>query len=61
MDTITLNSRICASLLALFCGYSLTAATVTSGGGKLTVDVQEGENYTLSSSDVNALAGLDLC
>lgn len=61
MDTITLNSRICASLLALFCGYSLTAATVTSGDGKLTVDVQEGENYTLSSSDVNALAGLDLC
>ena len=48
-------------LLALVGGYSLTAATtVTPGDGKLTIDVPTGEDYTLTDSDVSALAGLDL-
>lgn len=47
-------------LLALIGGYSLTAATVAAGDGRLTIDVPAGENYALSDDDVSALAGRDL-
>jgi hypothetical protein len=47
-------------LLALIGGYSLTAATVVAGDGRLTIDVPTDETYTLSGADANALSGLDL-
>ena len=47
-------------LLALVGGYSLTAATVAQGEGMLTIDVPQGETYTLSGADASALSGLDL-
>ena len=60
MNTKTFSSRVCASLLALSCGYSVPAATVTSADGKVTIDVPSGENYTLSTADATTLTGLDL-
>jgi autotransporter-associated beta strand protein len=48
-------------LLSLFCGYSLMSATVVKDDGKLTIDVPQAEDYTLSADDALKLKdGLDL-
>lgn len=53
-------ARFCAAILAVFFVGELWSATVTSGEGRLTIDVPKGETYALSDAEATALAGLDL-